>query len=133
MRDEAGLRISWRSAERGFTLVEIMVALAVFSLAALALIRLQGVTIRGAGLVNTAVTARMVAGNVAIDAVTDARAPTIGRATGSENNGGRRWRWQRDVAATPAPGMVRIDVAVSDEAGTIQARTVAVRRSRPGE
>ena len=37
-----------RRAELGFTLLEMLVALAVFSLAALALVRLQGVTLRTA-------------------------------------------------------------------------------------
>jgi len=109
-----------------------MVALAVFSLAVLALLRVETLTVRGAATVDTAVLARMVAGNVAAEAVTDAGAPAVGRATGTEANGGRRWRWQRDVTGTPAPGVVRIDVAVADERGTIQARTVAVRRARPG-
>jgi general secretion pathway protein I len=119
--------------EAGFTLIEIMVALAVFSLAVLALLRVETLTVRGAATVDTVMLARIVAGNVAAEAVTDARAPAIGRATGTEANGGRRWRWQRDVAGTPDPSVVRIDVAVADERGTIQARTVAVRRARPGE
>jgi len=122
-----------RGAERGFTLIEVMVALAVFGLAVLALVRVETLAIRGAATVDTAAVARIVAGNVAAEAVTDARAPAAGRSTGVENNAGRRWRWQRDVAGTPDPRVVRIDVAVADERGTVQARTVAVRRARPGE
>ena len=38
-----------RKREEGFTLIEMMVALAVFSLAAMALIRLEGATIRSTG------------------------------------------------------------------------------------
>src|SRR3546814_19855381 len=45
---ENGFTFCRRSAENGFTLIEMLVALAVFSLAALALLRLQGVTLRTA-------------------------------------------------------------------------------------
>jgi len=110
-----------------------MVALAVFSLAAMALIRLEGATIRGAATVDATLTARMVASNVAVEALTDVRAPVVGRASGSEVNGGRRWRWQRDVTPTGAAGIVRIDVAVADDRGTVLGRTVAVRRGGAGE
>ena len=81
-----------RSREQGFTLVEVMVALAVFSLAALALIRLEGATIRSTALLGDTIVAQMVARNVAIDAVTAARAPALGRSGGIEQNGGRAWR-----------------------------------------
>ncbi|WP_278988420.1 type IV pilus modification PilV family protein, partial [Sphingobium yanoikuyae] len=47
VRDDGSER-GRRSAEHGFTLLEMLVALAVFSLAALALVRLQGVTLRTA-------------------------------------------------------------------------------------
>lgn len=109
-----------------------MVALAVFSLAALALIRLEGATIRGAAIVDGTLVARMVANNVAVEALTDAQAPAIGRAGGVEVNGGRRWRWQRDVSATGIGGIVRIDVAVADDRGSILGRTTAIRRGAGG-
>jgi general secretion pathway protein I len=130
---EHGLGSRRRYAERGFTLIEVMVALAVFSLAALALIRLQGVTIRGVSTIDATMTARMVADNVAIETLTDARAPAIGRSGGVEANGGRRWRWQRDVTPTANAGIVRIDVGVSDASGTVLTRSTVVRAARPGE
>ena len=101
----------------GFTLIEMMVALAVFSLAALALIRLEGATIRGAGTLDTTLMAQMVARNVAFEALTDARAPTIGTATGIEQNGGRAWSWTRVTQPTGDTRILRIDVSVSDASG----------------
>ncbi len=66
----------------------MMVALAVFSLAALALIRLEGATIRGTSILDSTLTAQMVARNVAIEAMTDAKPPTVGIARGV----GAEWR-----------------------------------------
>ena len=63
-----------RSGAAGFTLIEIMVALTVFSLAALALIRLEGQVIRSTGAVAATLLAQTVARNVAIEASSAERA-----------------------------------------------------------
>lgn len=115
----------------GFTLIEVMVALAVFSLAALALIRLEGATIRSTALLGDTVVAQMVARNVAIDAVTSARAPALGRAAGVEQNGGRAWRWVRDVRPTGDARILRIDVAVADAQGRPLGRLTMIRPPQP--
>lgn len=111
----------------GFTLIEMMVALFVFALAALALIRLEGATIRGAGILDTALAGQIVARNVAIEAVTDAKAPTLGIATGTEQNGGKAWAWTRTVAATGDQRILRIDVAVTDSAGRPAGKLTMIR------
>ena len=113
--------------EAGFTLLEILVALAVFSLAALALIRLETASVRGAAVLDRTLVANMVARNVALDAVTDARLPTAGRAAGTEANGGRTWRWTRNVTATGDARIVRIDVAVQGPSGQVLGRATMVR------
>lgn len=114
-------------SETGFTLIEIMVALAVFSLAALALVRLEGATIRGAALVDSATIAQIVARNVAIEAMTDAQPPAAGVANGVETNGGRSWRWTRRVRATGDASILRIDVAVADQSGATLGRLTMIR------
>lgn len=116
-----------RGATGGFTLVEIMVALAVFSLAVLALLRLETATIRGARVLDESLIAGLVARNVANDAITEGRPPVAGRTTGSEVDAGRSWSWVRQVTATGNASIVRIDVAVSNRAGQIVGRTTAVR------
>ena len=116
-----------RGGSAGFTLIEVMVALAVFSLAALALIRLEGATIRSTALLGDTVVAQMVARNVAIDAETSARAPALGRAAGVEQNGGRAWRWVRDVRPTGDARILRIDVAVADAQGRPLGRLTMIR------
>ena len=111
----------------GFTLIEIMVALAVFSLAAMALLRLEGATIRGAATLDTTLAAGMVARTVAIEAVTDAQAPALGRTDGHAANGGRDWAWTRVVSGTGDARIVRIDVSVAGAGEQVLARTTMVR------
>ncbi len=111
----------------GFTLLEVLVALAVFSLAALALIRLQGASARGAAVLDRTLLANMVARNVALEAVTDARPPARGDSAGVEQNGGQAWRWARTVTPTGDDRIVRIDVAVQGATGQVLGRATMVR------
>ena len=114
----------------GFTLIEVMVALAVFSLAALALIRLESATIRGAGILSDTLLANAVAGNVAIEALTDRRPPALGPSSGSERNGGRDWRWTRTVRPVGDGQALLIDVTVADAGGRVIGRRQMVRLAR---
>ena len=113
--------------EAGFTLIEILVALAVFSLVALALIRLETASITGAAVLDRTLVANMVARNVALDAVTQAQLPTAGQSAGVEADGGRAWRWTRTVAPTGDARIVRIDVAVAGPNGQVLGRATMVR------
>lgn len=120
-----------RRGEQGFTLIEMMVALAVFSLAALALIRLEGASFRGATTLDRSLLAGIVARNVAVDAQTAAQVPALGTAQGDEANGGKTWRWTRVVAPVGDGDRVfRIDVTVADASGTAAKLTV-LRDSPP--
>jgi general secretion pathway protein I len=116
-----------RRHPNGFTLIEIMVALMVFSLAALALIRLEGASIRSTSMVRSTLLAQIVARNVAVDAVTAADAPTRGRSAGVEQNGGRAWRWTRDVEPIGDGDVMRVDVAVADQGGVVLGHMTMVR------
>ena len=115
----------------GFTLIEIMVALTVFSLAALALIRLEGQTIRSTDAVRSTLMAQTVARNVAILAVTDGTAPPRGTARGVEQNGGRAWRWTREVQPLGDGDVLRVDVAVADAGGAMLGQMTMVRGPQP--
>jgi len=116
-----------RAREAGFTLIEIMVALTVFSLAALALVRLEGATIRSTGMLDSTLLAQLVARNVAVEAVTDTVPPVAGKAEGNVQNGGRDWHWVREIRAIGDGQVMRIDVSVADRDGRVLGRLTVVR------
>lgn len=103
----------WQADERGFTLLEMLVALAVFSLAALALLRLEGATVRQTGELDERMLAQLVARNLAVETLTDPAPPPLGASAGETVNGGRRWRWSRVTSRTPDQRLVRVDISVA--------------------
>lgn len=119
-----------RAGERGFTLIELLVALTVFSLAALALLRLQGVTLRTAGDLDRRALAAILARNLAIETLTDPAAPAVGRNGGVTENGGRRLAWTRTVARDRDPRFVVVTIVAGAEPGASSAVLSVLRRSR---
>lgn len=113
----------------GFTLIEMLVALAVFSLAALALLNLSAENTRSAARVETRTLGGVVAENLAVEAMIQ---PSIGEGTASGQTplAGRDWRWTRTVLSTEDPDLVRIDIKVSDREGQAAERTVFRSRTR---
>lgn len=103
--------------ENGFTLVEMLVALAIFSLAALALLRLEGMTLKSTASLSDRAIGQTVARNLAVDVLSDPAAPGFGTTTGAVVNGGRTWAWTRTVTRTDDVRIARIDLAVADDAG----------------
>lgn len=118
-----------RRSEQGFTLIEMLVALAIFSLAALALLRLGGATAVNSARLNDQALAEMVARNLAVETLTDPAPPAFGTSQGDAVNGGRRWRWVRTVTRSPEARIVQIEIAVAPEAGGPgQAHLIVFRR-----
>lgn len=95
----------------------MLVALAVFSLAALALVRLQGVTLRTAADLDSKAVAQIVARNLMVEVQTDPAPPTRGKDEGEAENGGRRWHWTREVKATDDKRLLQVDLTVDGQAG----------------
>lgn len=115
----------------GFSLLELLVALAVFSLVVLALLNLAGESIRTAVIVEERVLAGIVAGNRAVEAAVEPLAALAARGEGEEPLGDRDWRWTRSVSATADADVLRVDIAVH-AAGSdrVLAETVVLRNAR---
>lgn len=97
---------------RGFSLVEMLVAVAVLSLVALALLNLAGENTRTALVVEERVLAGIVADNRAVEAMLATPAELAANDAGTESAGDRQWRWTRNVNRTGADAIARIDVAI---------------------
>jgi general secretion pathway protein I len=114
--------------EKGFTLIEMLVALAVFSLAALALLRLEGATVSTTALLQEQALAQIVARNLAVEALTDPQPPAFGAVRGEAVNAGRKWRWLRVVGRSPEPRIQQIRIEVRSEGGPESANLTLFRR-----
>ncbi len=106
-----------RSAPRrqsGFTLLELVVALFIFSVAAMALLNLAGENVRAAQALERRAFAQLVAENVAVDSALAPLADEAGVRFGEEVLAGRTWRWERRTNPTEDPSMVRIEIIVRE-------------------
>lgn len=118
-------------ADAGFSLLEVVVAIMVFSLGALAAMNVLGEDARSAEANERRMIASIVAENRLTEAMAPTRAPAIGVSRGTESSLSRQWNWQVNVSASPDPRMVRIDVSVQ-EAGREQVlATISSFRASP--
>jgi general secretion pathway protein I len=104
-------------SDAGFSLIEVMVALAIFGLAAVALIRLQGVSLASAATLSDRQYAAIVARNQALEAILSAAPPSADQ--GRERAGIRDWAWRRQISPGPDSGTQLINVEVIGDGGQV--------------
>ena len=102
----------YRTEPRGFTLIEVLVALAIISVALLASLRLAAGSTNSVGDLRQ----RLLAGWVAENLLAEQRArgtwlPLEGL-RGTTSQGGLEFYWREDVVAMPHPAFRRVDVRV---------------------
>ncbi len=98
--------------QAGFSLMEALVAIAVFATAATGLISLNTSSIRISGELSDRVLARQVAENIAVETITDPQLLIIGGATGEDVQRNRDFVWERNIAPAPRPDLVEITIRV---------------------
>lgn len=96
----------------GFTLIEVLVALAVVAVALIALVRAASVQVGSFDALRERTLAGWVASNVLTEMRLTTSLPATGRSDGRVRFASRDWRWVRDVKGTPDPGIRRVDIHV---------------------
>lgn len=97
---------------RGFTLIEVLVALSILSVAVLAAFKLLRESTSAFSAVRDRAIAEIVADNAVVEAVTHPAPLDLGMTHGEVEMAGQRWTWRRSVGATSDSGLIRIDITV---------------------
>jgi len=101
-------------AGRGFTLLEVLVALAIVAVALAAASRSVALSTDSAADHKLRVLAGFVAENRMAELAARRAWPGLGVTDGTERQAGIDFRWHAEVLATPHPRLRRIEIGVTD-------------------
>ncbi|MDV6315772.1 type II secretion system minor pseudopilin GspI [Idiomarina sp. HP20-50] len=102
---------------RGFTLIEVMVALSIFGLAALAALQSASGHLTGLSALQNKTFAQYVASNRLAEISLAEQWPVEDKRKGQQKQAGVTWYWQQSVTETVTPDVVAITVKVMREEG----------------
>ena len=102
---------------RGFTLLEVLVAMAVAALALLALFGAAAATLRTTSQLRERTYAHLVATNALAEMRATDAWPAPSTIEGDARQGDRVWRWHAVVSKTDDADIRRIDFTVEDDQG----------------
>ncbi len=116
---------------RGFTLIEVLVALSVLSIAVVAMIKVQSESAAAATATRARLLAQIVAENHMVETVAGPQTPVAGTTTGEVRLAGQSWVWTQDVAETGDRDIARIDISVrGGEDGAVLATLAGFKGAR---
>jgi general secretion pathway protein I len=101
-----------RGGQRGFTLIEVLVALAIVAIGMAAVLS----TITSSASTVLYMRDKTLANWVALNQIASQRLlpqpPALGNTDGDVDYAGQKWHWRQETVATAVQGMVRMDVMV---------------------
>jgi general secretion pathway protein I len=96
----------------GFTLIEVLVALAVAAIGLAAVLSIVTNTANAAAGVRERTFAAWIANNRIVETRISDTFPSVDRTSGDVEFAGQRWFWEQTVTQTDVPGIRRLDVRV---------------------
>ncbi len=117
---------------RGFTLIEILVALAVLSIISMAVMNSGGAAVENAAYLKNRTLAHWVAMNKAAELQLSPEWVAVATVQGAAEMAGREWRWSVTGQETPDSGIRRADIKVRrDEDDEEPLATLLIFLGRP--
>lgn len=102
----------YRKLEKGFTLIEVMLAMAVFSIAGIAILGTADTNARNLGYLESKILASWVASNQLVEITLDDTWPPKNNKKGKVELAGLEWFWQQKVVKTTDKDMRAIVLEV---------------------
>lgn len=102
--------------QRGMTLIEVMLALAVFALAAVSMVKVASEHTRSLIILEQKTIALWVANNQLVELKLSGQFPTLGIKKGSTEMAGSTWHWTQNGIKTTDAGFRAVTLAVREKA-----------------
>lgn len=97
---------------RGFTLIEILVALAVLAISLFAIIKMSSENVANTAHVRDKTIAQWTALNLLTEMQVQKSWPTIGAANGQQEMAGRDWYWTSLISQTSDADVRKVEISV---------------------
>lgn len=114
--------------DHGFSLVEMLAALAVLSIAGLALMNAMTTGVRAASLARDTALAGLAADNILALQIAGEDARSLRARTGRYELAGRTYDWRLAIAAAPVDNLDRVTLVLTDQDRELARRVTFVRR-----
>lgn len=111
---------------KGFTLIEVLVAMAIMAVAAMSLLNASAGQVSGSGLLMNKTIAGWVAENKAAEMQLAGNLPDNGTHDERVTMAGREWAIKSHIQSTPVAGLKRVDIAVAEPGELFQKESALV-------
>ena len=99
--------------QKGFTLIEVLVAMAILAITLGAVIKTVGANARNASYLREKTIAHWVASNKLVEIELQKTWPSLGIMKGEEEMANNTWHWQIKVIETPDENVRRLEISVT--------------------